>query len=124
MNHINSPAEFTDGSAESEIKAKGLTAPRVKPEDLDANVASVQYHVFENSQLTVCCITMLNGFTVTGTSACADPKNFDKELGEKIAFAAAKNQMWPLLGYLLKEHLFKEAIANQIWPTSSDFHPV
>lgn len=90
---------------EEEIVKKGLTAPRVTPERLDEVIAGEDYHVFENSQLTVCCLTLENGFTVTGESACASPENFDAELGRKIARNNAKNKIWMLEGYLLKQRL-------------------
>jgi hypothetical protein len=90
---------------EQEIQAKGLNAPRVTPADLDAQVLAEQFHVFPGTTLTVCCITMLNGFTVLGESACADPANFDRDLGEKIARNSAKLKMWPLLGYALRSEL-------------------
>lgn len=42
MQRINSPR--TDDSAiEQEIKAKGLTAPRVTPQDIEANIVSEHY---------------------------------------------------------------------------------
>ena len=55
--------------------------------------------------LTFCVITLKNGFTVTGESACASPENFDPEIGRKIARENAVNKIWPLEGYLLKEAL-------------------
>lgn len=55
--------------------------------------------------LTLCVLRLWNGFTVLGKSACADPANFDEEIGRKIARADAVNQMWPLLGYELKTNL-------------------
>lgn len=90
---------------ENEIQEKNLTAPRITPADLDSAVRDVEYAVFAGSTLTVCVITMQNGFTVTGESACASPENFDKELGEKIAYDRAYTKMWPLLGYALREKL-------------------
>ena len=66
------------------LKEKELTAPRVTPTDISNLIKNVEYHLFPGSCLTVCCITLQNGFTVIGTSACASPDNFDKELGEKI----------------------------------------
>lgn len=56
--------------------------------------------------LTFCVITLKNGFTVTGESACASPENFNKEIGQKVAYENAKNKIWALEGYLLKEQLF------------------
>lgn len=53
--------------------------------------------------LTFCVLVLANGFTVTGESACADPTNFDRELGQKLARQNAFNKVWPLEGYLLRE---------------------
>lgn len=42
MHHIESPR--TDDSAiEQEIKAKGLTAPRITPADIEANIVSAHF---------------------------------------------------------------------------------
>ena len=119
MHNITSPR--TDDSAiEQEIQAKGLTAPRVTPADIEANIASEHY--FTASQgvigsgqqmtfdsplllLTFCVLVLRNGFTVTGESACASPENFDAEIGRKIAKANAVQKIWPLMGYALKERL-------------------
>jgi hypothetical protein len=90
---------------ESEIKAKGLNAPRITPEQIDAKIKAEDYHVFAGSQTTVCCLTLANGFTVTGESACASPENFNEELGRKIARGHARDKIWALEGYLLKESL-------------------
>ncbi len=96
---------MTEASVEREIQAKGLTAPRVTPDDIEATIKSADFHVFPGSQLTVCCITLINGFTVTGTSACASPENFDRQVGENIAFGNARREIWTLEGYLLKQKL-------------------
>jgi Phage protein (N4 Gp49/phage Sf6 gene 66) family len=76
---------MSEAEIEKEIQAKGLNAPRLTPALIDAAIAQEQYHVFEGSQLTVCCLTLQNGFTVVGESACASPANFNAELGQKIA---------------------------------------
>lgn len=96
-----------DSQIEAEIRARGLTAPRVKPEQIDAVIVSTDYHVFPGSQLTVCCLTLKNGFTVTGESACASPENFDAELGRDVAFGKARDKIWGLEGYLLKQKLYE-----------------
>ena len=90
---------------EKEIKSKGLNAPRLTPELIDAKISSEDFHVFAGSCLTVCCLTLENGFTVTGESACASPENFDSEIGEKVSRSNARNKIWALEGYLLKEAL-------------------
>ena len=90
---------------EAEIQAKGLNAPRLSPEKIDAVIAGEDYHVLPGTTLTVCCLTLRNGFTVTGESACASPENFDTELGRKIARQNAREKIWALEGYALRERL-------------------
>lgn len=107
MNHIASPSN-TDESIEQEIQRKSKTAPRVTPQRIEDVIVGAEYHVFPGSQLTICCMTLFNGFTVTGESACASPENFDAEIGQRIARENAKQKIWALEGYLLKEQLFKE----------------
>jgi hypothetical protein len=94
---------------ENEIQEKGLNAPRLSPEKIDAVIVSADYHVFPGAQLTACCLTLKNGFTVTGESACVSPANFDRELGEKIAYGKARDKIWELEGYALKERLMYRA---------------
>lgn len=94
---------------ELEIKQKGLDAPRLTPELIDAAIVGEDYHVFPNTTLTVCCLTLQNGFTVTGESAAASPENFDREIGKKVARDNARNKIWQLEGYLLKEKLYTQS---------------
>lgn len=89
---------------EEEIQDKELTAARVTPDLIRSKVINEEFYIFPNSQLTVCCLTLMNGFNVTGESACVSPENFDKELGERIAKNKALEKIWPLEAYLLKEH--------------------
>lgn len=96
---------MSEQAIEQEIQAKGLNAPRLTPAAIDAAIAKEQYHVFDGSCLTVCCLTLQNGFTVVGESACASPANFNAELGQKIAREKARDKIWALEGYLLKQRL-------------------
>ena len=129
---------MNDQAIEQEIQAKGLTAPRVTPADIEANIAAEIYStgldcaaeaagdargVFNRIKpdvdltvvndslrlLTFCVLALKNGFTVTGESACASPENFDAELGRKIARKNAVEKCWPLMGYELRSQLAAEA---------------
>lgn len=106
-----------------------MTAPRVTPADIEANIASEHYFTAASGVkgcfggattedrglptslflLTFCVLVLKNGFTVTGESACASPENFDAELGRKIARQNAVAKIWPLLGFALKEKLYVES---------------
>jgi len=104
--------QLTDAAIESEIKAKGLTAPRVTPHQIDALMAgvTVQTHRFPGTTTMVAMAFLSNGFSVGyGMSACASPENFDAEIGAKIAtdnaLKAAREELWKLEGYALKKQL-------------------
>lgn len=90
---------------EAEIKARGLTAPRITPDMIDATITAEQYYVFPGTTLTICMLMLRNGYTVTGESACASPDNFNAELGRKISRDNARNKIWGLEGYRLRSEL-------------------
>jgi hypothetical protein len=105
---------MSEAQIEKEIQDKGLNAPRLNPPLIDSKIEKVNFHVFEGSCLTVCCMTLVNGFTVTGESACASPENFNSDIGEKIAYEQARNKVWMLEGYLLKQSLFDESCRPEL----------
>lgn len=112
---------MNDQVIEQEIQAKGLTAPRITPADIAANISSEHYFTAADgirgandlecesgdplTLLTFCVIELRNGFTVTGESACASPENFNAEIGRQIARKNAAAKIWPLLGYELRSKL-------------------
>ncbi len=123
---------MNDQAIEQEIQAKGLTAPRITPADVEANISSEHYFTGADGEtgvkfnavprltvgidtspaplrlLTFCVLVLKNGFTVTGESACVSPENFDAEIGRKIARQNAVAKLWPLMGYELQERLYRE----------------
>jgi len=98
-----------EAAIEAEIQAKGLNAPRLNPQLIDEAISSEQYHVFPGTTMTVCALTLRNGYIVTGESAAASPENFNVEIGRKIARENARNKIWALEGYLLRDKLAKAA---------------
>ena len=127
---------MNDQIIEQEIKAKGLTAPRITPDDIEANIASehfftaydgrrgaIEHETYVGRELplpadtdiaplkllTFCVLVLRNGFTVTGESACTSPENFDADIGRKIARQNAVAKIWPLLGFSLKQKLHEAA---------------
>lgn len=90
---------------ENEIQSKGLNAPRLTPDHINDQIVAEQFHVFPGTTLTVCALTLRNGFNVVGESAAASPENFNEEIGRKIARDNARNKIWALEGYLLRSKL-------------------
>ena len=121
---------MNDQAIEQQIQAKGKTAPRITPGDIEASIASEHYFTAEQGAamatadqtgeaahpqppalrlLTFCVLVLRNGFTVTGESACASPENFDAEIGRNIARQNAVQKIRPLMGYQLRDQLHAEA---------------
>ena len=113
---------MTTKTTEQMIQDKGLTAPRITPDDINGNIVSERYftamdgvsgaaglntvrNVPELELLTFCVLVLRNGFTVTGESACVSPENFNAEIERKIARENAISKVWPLMGYHLKQQL-------------------
>ena len=122
---------MSDKEIEKEIQAKGLTAPRVTPADIEANIASESYFTaadgvtgssigkpgasllpeyvtYEGSPLsllTFCVLVLRNGHTVTGESHCQDPAKFNAQTGREEARKDAVNKLWPMVVYAERERL-------------------
>lgn len=126
---------MSDAEIEQAILAKGKTAPRVKPDEVQANIIDERYFTGLDgvlgtyraggdvhpvggspsqevtqalSLMTFCVLTLRNGFTVHGVSACASPENYDAEIGRQIARENAVREIWPLMGYELRSKLSTE----------------
>ncbi|MDO5290224.1 MAG: Gp49 family protein [Pseudomonadota bacterium] len=108
------------------------TTPRVRPEDVEAAIASEHYFTALDGRagaiaagayagrekpadsgsdlgplglLTFCVLVLRNGFTVVGKSACASPEYFDAGIGRKVARENAIQEVWPFLAYALRDRL-------------------
>ena len=111
--------------SEDELKASA-TGKRVTAEDLQANIEEAFYftaadgvtgeffdkgyrlsirHPVSLGLLTFCVLVLKNGYVVTGESACADPANYNEEIGRRLARENAERKIWPLMGYALRNEL-------------------
>jgi hypothetical protein len=118
-----------DQDLEKEIVSAGANvAPRIKPSDIAANIASEFYFTAGDgvlgasemgtrpagiadslNRLIFCTLVLRNGFTVTGESACVSPENYNAEIGRRIARENAIAKVWPLMGYALKQRMHDAA---------------
>lgn len=122
---METPAGLAATEAECAI---GRTAPRVSLADIEAAVSTKlfftadQLAVVSDGQgpipqedwdaltlLTICVIVLKNGFTIIGKSAPVSAANFDAELGRNLAYEDAVRQVWPLMGFALKDRLLTDA---------------
>ena len=94
--------EAHDEAAENVQK----TANRVTLESMNAKILGVEFiNPTTIPHMTIAVVSLVNGFSLIGKSAPADPENYDRALGQKFAQEDAMRQMWLLEGYLLRERL-------------------
>lgn len=97
---------LTDEELQKAINA--TTAPRVEKEYIESRIEDTKFlmmkdHSRSDDTTTVCTIYLDNGFSVIGSSACVNPENFNKEIGEKIAYNDAFNKLRAFFGFLPAE---------------------
>lgn len=105
------PSSEEDQKIEYEIQNKGLNAPRLNPAHIDSKIMEIRYHRVEGTSTTICSLILENDFVVNGESASASLENFDESLGKQIAFNNARDKIWALEGYLLKQKLYEKSKA-------------
>jgi hypothetical protein len=85
---------------------------KVTPERIDEVIEKEDYIHIEGSTVTLCVLTLKNGFTVIGESASASIEKYDLYMGKEIAYMKAKEKIWPLEGYLLRQKLYEKELEN------------
>jgi hypothetical protein len=106
-------AGHDEAAIEKEIQDKGLNAPRLTPAAIDGTISGEEYWIVPHTTMTVCALKLRNGFVVIGESAAASPENFDEAIGRKIARDNARNKIWALEGYALRNALSGRAPFNE-----------
>ena len=82
-----------------------MSAPKVTADQVMAAIHGQTFTVLPDGRTTVCQLTLDNGFTVEGTSACVCKENFDAQMGQSLARERAISEVWKLLGFRLADQL-------------------
>lgn len=98
----------------NEASASAPSPVKITQANVDAACTAVEYMVMPGSRLTVCCLTLRNGFQVVGWSACVDPANFNEQKGQQIALDMAKDKVWELEAYLLREQFHQVKVTREL----------
>lgn len=96
---------ISEASIEQTIVDKGLKAPRLRPQDIDAVIVSETYTTLPSRRTMICELTLRNGFTVLGEANVISVENFDEDLARDISKSNARRNVWQYEAYLLKEKL-------------------
>lgn len=79
---------------------------KITIEQVKARIVETEYQLTHDT-LTLCFATLDNGFVIVGKSACIDPHEFNGEIGRKVAYDDAVDQLWPYLGFLAVEDAYR-----------------
>lgn len=114
---------MTDTQIEQEIQANGLTAPRITPADIEANIASEHYFTGSDGAFAVggqrpmalpndpllgvqfCVLVLKNGHLVTGESLLQDLSKPDPERARASARRRAFDKAYDMVVYAERERL-------------------
>ena len=88
--------------------------PKVTATSIEKRIKSVSYLALPDSTVTICNITLENGFSVRGESACVDPRNFNLDIGKGLAYKDAFSKIWAFEGYLLAESRWQHSLGNDL----------
>ena len=112
--------------SEAELNQRAV-APRVTQESLEANIVAENYINVgkaidaagqpsneRHHLMTICVLTLANGFTVTGHSSCASAENYQEDIGNRIARGDAVRQVWALMGYELRSILTRQESTDDV----------
>lgn len=89
-------------TVENMIDESGCTGPRVTKELIESRIQGVEYSIvtLAGNKFMFCGIRMDNGFVVVGKpAACIDPANWRDEIGQKISYDNAFDEIWRLEAY-------------------------
>jgi len=96
---------MSEQDIENKLQDKGLNAPRLSPELIDSVIVSETFTKLPSGKCLICELTLVNGFTVRGESACVSVANFDLDIGKEISRKNARDKIWGFEGYLLQQRV-------------------
>lgn len=86
----------------------------ITQEDIDAILAETEVKVASVfGKTTVITAKLPNGFTITESSSCVDPDNYNEEMGRNLAMRKVVDKLWELEGYRLQSNLFRKNTKEQ-----------
>lgn len=100
--------------------SKKKEAPKVTRQEVQAAIRKATYTILPDGLTTVCQLTLDNGFSVHGTSACVSKENFVRAEGERLAYERAFNKAWEFLGFRLAERLHQKKLRKARGPRYRD----
>lgn len=97
-------------SESTRTEGKDLVVPRLTDAYLESLIVQESYYQFPGTRLTVCCMVLTNGWELSGEAACANPDQFDPEVGKRQARKNTLKRVKAREQYLLRQRMFEAGI--------------
>lgn len=86
------------------MKRVVIAGNRVTKEEVENAIDKVTYTKL-GEKITVCHMTLVDGFEIIGKSGVVDPALYDAEIGNRVARDAAFSRVWEHMGSILQDRL-------------------
>lgn len=97
-------SKYVKGAQDLEKELDELEENKLTIEFLNNQIVEATFTKI-GDRLTHCLIIVKNGYMFTGESSCVDANNYNKAIGEKIAYDNAFDKTWTVYGFILRQHL-------------------
>lgn len=87
-----------------------MLVKNLKTNAVENLVVKEQYHHFPDTLMVVCCLTLRNGFSVTGESHSVSDEDFDIEESQRLALDKAQKKAWEFEAFMIKEIMNANAL--------------
>lgn len=84
--------------------------PQLNDEYLESLITHEDYHHFPQTGVTVCCLVVKNGYSVTDEAVCANVATFDPDVGKRRARRNALNELLRMEHYLLRQRIYEDSL--------------
>lgn len=76
------------------------------PDHIESVIVGTNFHPLPKTQVTICELTLVNGTKVLGYNyGSIDPARQNWTMGQENAEAMAREKVWELEGYLLRQRI-------------------
>ena len=105
---------MNEQDVERRLAQLGKSDPRVTPEAVDAAICGKVFSTLPGN-ITICTLTLYNGLRVVGVNlGPVSAGNADPLIGEELSFKDARSKVWPILGAILAENLYRDVFCSAI----------
>jgi len=99
------PKPMTEHEVEAAKQLLGLDYPSLTPAMIDGLILRHEFYRVPGTTYISCYIHLVNGHIVHGMARPVSDGNFIESVGQSTAYKNAREQIWELAGYELRQRI-------------------